>query len=80
MGCVYKNWVQYASKGEIELAVFKAFLKLLLGVWVFGLQLAVLLFFGLSFSHTRIYDTHTINPPIKKRNRIFVAEFESEEY
>ena len=70
MGCVYKNWVQYASKSEIELAVFKAFLKLLLGVWVFGL----------SFSHTRIYDTHTINPPIKKRNRIFVAEFESEEY
>ena len=80
MGCVYKNWLQYASKGEIELAVFKAFLKLLLGVWVFGLRLAILLFFGLSFSLTRIYDTHTINPPIKKRNKIFVAEFKSEEY
>jgi len=79
MGCVYKNWVQYASKGEIELAVFKAFLKLLLGVWVFGLRLAVLLFFGLSFSLTRIYDTHTINPPIKKRNKgvevIFLRDF-----
>ena len=59
MSCVYKSWVQYASKSEIELAVFKAFLKLLLGVWVFGLRIAVLLFFGLSFSHTRIYDTHT---------------------
>ena len=75
-----KTRTKHASKDEIELAVFEASLKLLLGIWVLGLRIVALLFFGLSFSLTRIYDTHTINPPIKKRNKIFVAKFESEEY
>ena len=40
IGCVYKTGTKYASKDEIELAVFKA--ELLLVVWVLGLRLAVL--------------------------------------
>ena len=53
-----KTGTKHASKDEIELAVFEAFLKLLLGIWVLGLRLAALLFFGLSFGHTVVYGTH----------------------
>ena len=41
VGCVYKTGTKYASKDEIELAIFKA--ELLLAVLVLGLRLAVLL-------------------------------------
>ena len=53
-----KTGTKHASKDEIELVIFEAFLKLLLGIWVLGLRLAALLFFGLSFSHTVVYGTH----------------------
>ena len=66
-----KSRTKYASKGGIELAVFKAFREVLIEVLSFGLGvtelvlvrlLAVLLVDGLSFVHTVIYDVyeHTI--------------------
>ena len=61
IGCVYKTGAKYASKGEIELAVFEAFRELLLVVRVFWLRLAVLLgklLDGFSLDHTGIYDAH----------------------
>ena len=60
-----KTRTKYASKGGIELAVFKAFREVLIEVLSFGLGvaelvlvrlLAVLLVEGLSFVHTVIYD------------------------
>ena len=41
IGCIYKTGTKYASKDEIELAVFKA--ELLLAVLVLGFRLVVLL-------------------------------------
>ena len=61
IGCVYKIGTKYASKDEIELAVFKTFREFLLVVLVLGLWLAVLLrllLVGFSLVHTVIYDTH----------------------
>ena len=58
---------KYASKGRIELAVFKSFRVFLIEVLSFGLGvaelvlvrlLAVLLVDGLSFVHTMIYDVY----------------------
>ena len=55
------------QRGEIELAVFKAFREVLIEVLSFGLGVAelvlvrlltVLLVDGLSFVHTVIYDAH----------------------
>ena len=60
-----KTRTKHASKGGIELAVFKAFREVLIEVLSFGLGvaelvlvrlLAVLLVDGLSFVHTVIYD------------------------
>ena len=62
-----KTRTKYASKGGIELAVFKAFQEILIEVLSFGLGivglvlvhlLAVLLIDGFSFVHTAIYDAH----------------------
>ena len=58
-----KTRTKHASKGGIELAVFKAFQDVLsfgLGVaeLVLVRGLAVLLVNGLSFVHTVIYDTY----------------------
>ena len=67
IGCVYKSGTKYASKDEIELAVFKAFREVLIEVLSFGLGVAelvlahllmVLLVDGLSLVHTVIYDAH----------------------
>jgi len=62
-----KTRTKHASKGGIELAVFKAFREVLIEVLSFGLRvtelvlvclLAVLLIDGLSFVHTVIYDVY----------------------
>ena len=62
-----KTRTKYASKGGIELAVFKAFREVLIGVLSFGFGivelvlvhlLAVLLVNGLSFIHTMVYDAY----------------------
>ena len=67
MGCVYKTGTEYASKDWIELAVLKAFRKVLIEVLSFGFRvaelvlvhlLAVLLVDGFSLIHTVIYDAH----------------------
>ena len=60
-----KTRAKHASKGEIELAVFKAFWEVLIEVLSFGFRvaelvlvhlLAVLLVDGFSLVHTVIYD------------------------
>ena len=48
----------HASKGVIELAVLKAFLRVLLEVLAFGLLLAVKLSFGILLVHALVYGTH----------------------
>ena len=62
-----KTRTKHASKGGIELAVFKAFREVLVEVLSFGLGvaelvlirlLAVLLIDGLSLVHTVIYDVY----------------------
>ena len=62
-----KTRAKYASKGRIELAVFKAFWEVLIEVLSFGFGvaelvlvrlLAVLLVDGLSLVHTVIYDAY----------------------
>ena len=69
MVCVYKTGTEYASKDWIELAVLKAFRKVLIEVLSFGFGdtvlvlvlvhlLAVVLVDGFSFVHTAIYDAH----------------------
>ena len=62
-----KTGTKHASKGGIELAVFKAFGEVLsfgLGVaeLVLVLLLTVLLADGLSFVHTEVYSTHNQAP------------------
>ena len=67
IGCVYKTGIKYASKDEIELAVFKSFREVLIKVLSFGFGvaelvlirlLAVLLVDGFSLIYTVIYDAH----------------------
>ena len=62
-----KTGTKHASKGGIELAIFKAFRELLVEALSFGLGvaelvpvrwLAVLLDNGLSFVHTVVYDAY----------------------
>jgi len=56
-----ENKDKYASKDEIGLAVFKAFLEFLLVVLVLELQPAILLrvlLIGFSLVQTVIYDAH----------------------
>ena len=66
LGCVYKKTgTKHASKGGIELAVFKSFRGFLIEVLSFGLGVAELVLVrllaelfvgGFSFVHTVIYD------------------------
>jgi len=59
--CIYKTETKYASKDEIELAVFETFREFLLAVLVLGLGVAVLvgkLLDGFSLVHTVIYGAH----------------------
>ena len=53
-----KLGIKYASKGEIGLAVFKAFREFLLAVLVLGLGLTVKLLLGLLLGQSAIYGTH----------------------
>ena len=62
-----KTWTKHASKGGIELAVFKAFREVLVEVLSFGLGVAelvlvrllvVLLIDGFSLVRTVIYDAY----------------------
>ena len=53
-----KLGIKYASKGEIGLAIFKAFREFRLAVLVLGLGLAVKLLVGLLLEQSAIYDTH----------------------
>ena len=64
---IKKTRTKHASKGGIELAVFKAFREVLIEVLSFGLGVAELVLVrllvellvdGLSLVHTVIYDTH----------------------
>ena len=82
-----KTRTKHASKGRIELAVFKAFREILIEVLSFGLGfvelvlvhlLAVLLVDGLSLVHTVIYDAHKQAHNQEKRNKGFITELESE--
>ena len=79
-----KTGTKHASKGRIELAVFKAFREVLIEVlsFSFGVAelvlvrlLAVLLVNGLSLIHTVIYDAYTQS---RKRNKSFIVELDSE--
>ena len=61
MDYFYKTGTKYASKDEIELAVFESSRELRLAVRVFGLRLAVWLgklLDGFSLVHTVIYGAH----------------------
>ena len=59
--CLYKTGTKYASKDEIELAVFETFREFLLAVLVLRLGVAVLvgkLLDGFSLVNTVIYGAH----------------------
>jgi len=53
-----KLGIKYASKGEIGLAVFKAFREFRLVLLVLRLGLAVKLLLGLLLGQSAIYGTH----------------------
>ena len=81
-----KTSTKHASKGGIELVVFKAFREVLIEVLSFGFRivelvlvhlLAVLLVDGFSLVHDVIYDAQSKHT-IKKRNKSFIVELESE--
>ena len=82
-----KTRTKYASKGGIELAVFKAFREVLVEVLSFGLRVAELVLIrllvelfvgGLSFVHTVIYDAFKQTHNQEKEIKIFIVELESE--
>ena len=82
-----KTRTKHASKGGIELAVFKAFWEVLVEVLSFGLGVAelvlvrlltVLLVDGLSLVHTVIYVVYKQTHNQEKRNKSFIIELESE--
>ena len=80
IGCVYKTGIKYASKDEIEFAVFETFREFLLTVLVLGLRLAVLLgklLDGFSLIHTMIYGTHKQAHNKEKVHKGFTVELES---
>ena len=67
IGCVYKTGTKHTSKGEIELAVRKAFREVLIEILSFGFGVVVLVLANLltvllidefSLVHTVIYGTH----------------------
>ena len=74
------------QRGEIELAIFKAFREVLIEVLSFGFGvaelvlvhlLAVLLIDGFSLIHTVIYDAQA-STQSRKRNKGFIDELELE--
>ena len=78
---------KHASKGGIELAVFKAFREVLTEALSFGFRVAelvlvrllvVLLVDGFSLVHTVIYDAYKTTHNQEKRNKSFIVELESE--
>ena len=80
-----KTRTKHASKDGIELAVFESFREVLIEALSFGFGvaelvlvrwLAVLLVDGFSLVHTVIYDAY--KHTIKKRNKSFIVELESE--
>ena len=82
-----KIGTKHASKGGIELAVFKSFQGFLIEVLSFGLRvvelvlvhlLVVLLVNGLFFVHTVIYDAYKQTHNQEKRNKSFIVELELE--
>ena len=82
-----KTRTKHASKGGIELAVFKAFREVLIKVMSFGFGvvelvlvrlLAALLVDGLSLIHTMIYVVYKQTHNQEKRNKSFIIELESE--
>ena len=83
-----KTRTKYASKGGIELAVFKAFREVLIEVLSFGFGVAelvlirlltVLLVDEFSLVHTVIYDAYKqTNTQSRKKNKSFIIELESE--
>ena len=78
---------KHASKGGIELAVFKAFGKVLVEALSFGLGvtelvlvrlLIVLLVDGLSFVYTVIYGIYKQTHNHEEEIKVFIVELESE--
>ena len=82
-----KTGTKHASKGGIELAVFKAFGEVLIEALPFGFGvaelvlvrwLAVLLVNGLSFFYTVIYGIYKQTHNQEKEIKVFIVELESE--
>ena len=73
-----KTRIKYASKGGIELAVFKAFREVLIEVLVLVHLLAVLLVDGFSVVHTVIYNVYKQTHHQEKEIKVFIVELESE--
>ena len=82
-----KIGTKYASKGGIELAVFKAFREVLIEALSFGFGVAelvlirllkVLLVDGFSLVHTVIYDVNKQTHNQEKESKSFIVELESE--
>jgi hypothetical protein len=74
--CVFKTGTKYTSKGEIELAIHKAFREVLIEVlsFRFGVAvlvlahlLAVLLVDGFLLGHSVLYGTHNKHTIKKKK-------------
>ena len=82
--CVYKTGTKYASKDEIELAVFKSFRGFLIEVLSFGLGVTELILVHsllvgeLSLVHTVIYDIYKQTHNQEKEIKVFIVELESE--
>ena len=78
--CLALKQDKYASKGEIELAVRKAFREVLIVALSFGFGLAVLLLVLLGFllvSHSVGYSAHRQAHNKEKENKDFTVELES---
>ena len=78
---------KHASKGGIELAVFKSFREVLIEVLSFGFGVAelvlvrlltVLLVDGFSLVHTVIYGSYKQTHNQEKRKKSFIVELDSE--
>ena len=76
IGCVYKTGTKYASKDDIELAVLKAFQKVLIEELPFGFGVAVLalihllvvlLVDGFLLGHSMLYGAHNKHTIKKKK-------------
>ena len=84
---IKKTRTKHASKDGIELAVFEAFVEVLVEALSFGLGVAelvlvcwfvMLLVNGLSFVHTVVYDAYKQTYNQEKSNKSFIVELDSE--